>query len=64
MIVPETPLDAGERSDDEMSIDEVPATHFPGAPVTQSGSDGFDALEQLLDPISIARDGVSVIFAS
>ena len=53
MMVPETQLDAGERSDDEMSIDEVAATQFHGAPFTQSGSDGFDALEQLLDPISI-----------
>jgi len=49
MIVPETQLDAHERSDDEMSIDEVPATQFPGVPVTQSDSDGFDVLEQLLD---------------
>ena len=53
MIMPETQLDADERSDDEMSIAEVPATQFPGVPVTQSGSDGFDARGQLLDPISI-----------
>jgi len=53
MFVPEAPLDAHERSDDEMSIDEVPATRIPGVPATQSGSDGFDARGQLLDPISI-----------
>ena len=47
MFVPETQLDAHERSDDETSIDEVPATRFPGVPVTQSGSDGFDALDDL-----------------
>ena len=47
MFVPETPLDAHESSDDQMSIDEVPATQFHGVPATQSGSDGFDARGQL-----------------
>ena len=64
MIVPETQLDARERSDDEMSIVEVPATQFPGVPVTQLDSNGFDARGQRLDPISIVRDSASVRFAS
>ena len=64
MIVPETQLDARERSDDEMSIVEVPATRFPGVPVTQLDSNGFDARGLRLDPISIVRDSASVRFAS
>ena len=50
--------------DDEMSIVEVPATQFPGVPVTQLDSNGFDARGQRLDPISIVRDSASVRFAS
>jgi len=64
MYVPETQLDAHERSDDEMSIDEDIATHFLGVPVTQLDSDGFDALEQLLDGLYVARDGAPVTSAS
>jgi len=64
MIVPETQLDARERSDDEMPIVEVLATQFPGVPVTQLDSNGFDARGQCLDPISIVRDSASVRFAS
>ena len=64
MYVPETQLDAHERSDDEMSIDEDIATHFLGVPVTQLDSDGFDALEQLLDGLYVARDGAAVTSAS
>jgi hypothetical protein len=52
------------KEDDEMSIDEVPATQFPGVPVTQLDSDGFDTLEQLLDAVFVARDGASVRSAS
>ena len=64
MYVPETQLDAHERSDDEMSIDEDTATQFLGVPVTQLDSDGFDALEQLLDGLYVARDGAPVTSAS
>ena len=64
MYVPETQLDAHERSDDEMSIDEDIATHFLGVPVTQLDSDDFDALEQLLDGLYVARDGAPVTSAS
>ena len=64
MYVPETQLVAHERSDDEMSIDEDIATHFLGVPVTQLDSDGFDALEQLLDGLYVARDGAPVTSAS
>ena len=64
MFVPETQVDAHERSDDEMSIDEDLATHFLGVPVTQLDSDGFDALEQLLDGLYVARDGAPVTSAS
>jgi hypothetical protein len=64
MFVPETQFDAHERSDDEISIDEDLATHFLGVPVTQLDSDCCDALEQLLDGLYVARDGVSVRFAS
>ena len=45
MFVPETQVVAHERSDDEMSIDEYPATQLPGVPVMQLDSDGCDALE-------------------
>ena len=64
MFVPETPFAARARSDDETSIDEVPATRFPGVLVTQSGSDGFDARGHFLDPIPIVCDSASVRFAS
>ncbi len=63
MFVPETQLDAHERSDDEMSIDDT-ATHFPSVRVTQLDSDGCDALEQLLDGVYVVRDGASVRSAS
>ena len=56
----DTQLGADERSHHEMSIDEDPATHFPGLPVTQLDSDEFNALEQLLDGLYVARDGTSV----
>ena len=58
--MPETQLGAHERSHHEMSIDEDPATHFPGLPVTQLDSADFNALEQLLDGLYVARDGTSV----
>ena len=64
MFVPETQVDAHERSDDEMSIDEYPVTQFPGVSVTQLDSDGCDALEQLLDGLYVARDGAPVTSAS
>lgn len=64
MFVPQTQPGAHERSDDEMSIDEDIATHFLGVPVTQLDSDGFDALEQLLDGLYVARDGAPVTSAS
>ena len=60
ILMPETQLGAHERSHHEMSIDEDPATHFPGLPVTQLDSDDFNALEQLLDGLYVARDGTSV----
>ena len=63
MFVPQTQPGAHERSDDEMSIDEDIATHFLGVPVTQLDSDGFDALEQLLDGLYVARDGAPVTSA-
>ncbi len=64
MFVPETQVDAHERSDDEMSIDEDLVTHFPGVPVTQLDSDCCDAREQLLDGLYVARDGAPVTSAS
>ena len=64
MFVPETQVDAHERSDDEMSIDEYPVTQLPGVPVTQLDSDGCDALEQLLDAVYVAREGASARSAS
>ena len=63
MFVPETQVDAHERSDDEMSIDEYPVTQFPGVSVTQLDSDGCDALEQLLDGLYVAQDGAPVTSA-
>ena len=47
-----------------MSFDGDPATHFPGVPVTQLDSDGFDALRQLLDGLYVVRDDASVRSAS
>ena len=64
MFVPQTQPGAHERSDDEMSIDEYPATQLPGVPVTQLDSDGCDALERLLDGLYVARDGTPVTSAS
>ena len=64
MFVPQTQPGAHERSDDEMSIDEDFAMHFPGVPVTRLDSDCFDAREQLLDAVYVARDGASVRSAS
>ena len=37
-----------------------PVTQLPGVPVTQLDSDGFAALEHLLDDLYVARDGASV----
>ena len=54
MFVPETQPGAHERSDDEMSIDEDLATHFPGVPVMQLDSDCCDAREQFLDGLYVA----------
>ena len=64
MFVPETQVDAHERSDDEMSIDEYFVTQLLGVPVTQLDSDGCDALEQLLDAVYVAREGASARSAS
>ena len=64
MFVPQTQPGAHERSDNEMSIDEDFAMHFPGVPVTRLDSDCFDAREQLLDAVYVARDGASVRSAS
>ena len=64
MFVPQTQPGAHERSDNEMSIDEDFAMHFPGVPVTRLDSDCFDAREQLLDTVYVARDGASVRSAS
>ena len=64
MFVPETQPGAHERSDDEMSIDEDLATHFPGVPVMQLDSDCCDAREQFLDGLYVARDGAPVTSAS
>ena len=64
MFVPQTQPGAHERSDDEMSIDEYPATQLPGVPVTQLDSDGCDALKQLLDGLYVAREGASARSAS
>ena len=64
MFVPQTQPGAHERSDDEMSIDEDLATHFPGVPVMQLDSDCCDAREQFLDGLYVARDGASITSAS
>ena len=64
MFVPQTQPGAHEISDDEMSFDEGLAMHFPGVPVTQLDSDCFDAREQLLDAVYVARDGASIRSAS
>ena len=41
MFVPETQGVARDGSDDEMLIDEDPATELPGTPVARTGSDCF-----------------------
>ena len=57
MFVPETQGVARDGSDDEMLIDEDPATQLPGAPVARAGSDCFDARVRFLDVVYVARDG-------
>ena len=63
MLVPDTQFVARERRDDVMSFDGDPRP-FPGVPVTQLDSDGFDALRQLLDGLYVVRDDASVRSAS
>ena len=57
MFVPETQGVARDGSDDEMLIDEDPATELPGTPVARTGSDCFGARVRLLDVVYVARDG-------
>ena len=47
-----------------MEVDEDDASQVPGILGFYADSAGFDALEQLLDAVYVARDGASVRSAS